>query len=422
MGKSNKLTVKKIESLLKNGWKNRRGEITRYHVKNDGNGLDVQFRDDSVSFVHQYVLNGARRFRGLGSWPTVSLEDARLKRDEDKKLLAEGIDPKVAHKQKRQTIARTLTVMQAAERWIAVHDAEWGTERYADQIRQRLNQYVKPHIGDLPIADIQLADIETVLVPIWKTMRPTASRIRMHLEDIIDWSIDKEVRADKSNPAEKKRLKSSVSFKKRKVKNYASLFYGQAPEFVAKLRAGNGVKYRVLEFIVLNAVRVGDICGGGKKHSLPMLWGHVDMSGRSWRIPDTKKGKPLTVPLSEPAMRVLAEMQPYRDPSTDYVFPGAKRGTVISDATLRVLLQDLGYAGSATTHGFRSTFSTWASETTAFPKDVVEMALAHSQGALDAAYMRGDLLDKRRRLMNAWGDFLEGKAVSRGGELIALSA
>ena len=85
----------------------------------------MQFRDNSVSFVHQYVLNGARRFRGLGSWPTVSLEDARLKRDEDKKLLAEGIDPKVAHKQKRQTIARTLTVMQAAERWIAVHEAEW---------------------------------------------------------------------------------------------------------------------------------------------------------------------------------------------------------------------------------------------------------------------------------------------------------
>ena len=113
MGKSNKLTVKKIESYLRNGWRNSHGKITWDHSKNDGNGLDVQFRGDSVSFLHQWTIDGVRHFRGLGSWPTVSLEDARLKRDEDKKLLAEGIDPKEAHKKKRETLANALSVEQA---------------------------------------------------------------------------------------------------------------------------------------------------------------------------------------------------------------------------------------------------------------------------------------------------------------------
>jgi integrase len=119
---------------------------------------------------------------------------------------------------------------------------------------------------------------------------------------------------------------------------------------------------------------------------------------------------------------VLAEMQHLKDPTSDFVFPGAKRGTVISDATLRYLIADMGYAGTITTHGMRATFRTWARETTNADKDVVKACMAHAKEEMDEVYHRGSFFDKRRRLMNAWGDFLEGKAVSRGGELIALRA
>ena len=120
------------------------------------------------------------------------------------------------------------------------------------------------------------------------------------------------------------------------------------------------------------------------------------------------------MPLSDQAILLLAGMRRFRDPSTDYVFPGSKRGTVISDATLRYLLQDMGYAGIATTHGMRATFRTWASETTGYDKDVIESCLAHAQGELDAAYHRGSYLDKRRRLMADWASFCIGDAVPQG--------
>jgi integrase len=142
---------------------------------------------------------------------------------------------------------------------------------------------------------------------------------------------------------------------------------------------------RALEFITLTAVRVADVTGGGKAHSEPMKWSHVDMSRRIWVVPDTKTSRPLTVPLSDAAMRLLGEMRRFRDPGSDVVFPGAKRGTALNGATLRYLLREMGCAGIATTHGMRATFKTWAAECTAYPKDVVEMAVAHAQTTWDAA-------------------------------------
>ena len=173
-------------------------------------------------------------------------------------------------------------------------------------------------------------------------MRPTANRIRKHLEDTINWAIAEGVRKDESNPAEVKRLEFSLSFKKRDVKHYPSLPYDQAPDFLTNLRSDKGVKAKALEFVMLTAVRVADICGGGKDHSEPMQWSHVDMSGQFWIIPDTKMGQPHVVPLSDAAMLLLAQMRRLRDPKTDFVFPGSRRGTVINASTLRYLLQKYG--------------------------------------------------------------------------------
>jgi integrase len=177
-----------------------------------------------------------------------------------------------------------------------------------------------------------------------------------------------------------------------------------------------------LEFIALCGVRVGDVVGGGKAHSEPMKWAHINLAEKTWQIPDTKMSRPHVVPLSVPAMKVLEQMRRYRDPKSDVVFPGAKRGTVLSDATLRHMLKKMGMAGIATTHGFRSALKTWASEETSFDRDVVEAALAHAKDALASAYHRGSFLDKRRRLMAAWGKFLEGRTASEGATVLALRA
>ena len=277
--------------------------------------------------------------------------------------------------------------------------ARFKTQRHVDQIRQRCEAFVYPTIGPLQVATIDLADIKRCLSPIWQTKNATALRVRRYLEDVINWSISEGIRADESNPAEVKRLRYSLPFGISKVEHFASLPFEQVPAFLAELRTSAGIKARVLEFVILTAVRVADICGGGKDHSEPMKWQHVDLDARLWRIPDIKMGRPHVVPLSDAALALLGEMRRYRDPNTDYVFPGAKRGSVISDSTLRYLIKDMGYAKVATTHGMRATFRTWTSETTNVEKGVVEGALAHAQGELDAAYHRGSYLEKRRALM-----------------------
>ena len=188
-------------------------------------------------------------------------------------------------------------------------EKEWKTKRYASQIRARLETYVKPIIGYLPIADVGLAEIKQVLVPIWTNKRPTANRIRKHLEGAINWAIAEGLRTDESNPAEVKRLQFSLSFAERKVTHYPSLPYSEAPSFLAELRKQEGVKARALEFVMLTAVRVADICGGGKDHSVAMQWNDVDLPGQFWTIPDTKMGEPHVVPLSDQAILLLAEMR-----------------------------------------------------------------------------------------------------------------
>jgi integrase len=175
-----------------------------------------------------------------------------------------------------------------------------------------------------------------------------------------------------------------------------------------------------MEFTMLCATRIADITGG-KEHSVPMLWSHVDLTGALWRIPDTKMSRPFDVPLSDPALRLLGEMKQFTDLSNpEIVFPGAVGGTVLSSATLRHMLKAMGYGGTMTTHGARSLFKTWAAETTNFEKGVVESCLAHQQTELDQAYHRGSYLDKRRRLMAAWAAYLEGHAVQVGGSVVAL--
>jgi integrase len=395
-----KLSSKTIEAATKRG------------LYSDGGGLFFQVtKHGHRSWVYRFRIQGRLRTMGLGPYPRTTLKKARELAKAAAEQVHDGIDPIVARGQSRIAAARSLTLQQAATAHVAAQRPKWKTKKYAGQIERRLKNYVYPIIGHLPIADVRFAEIKQVLAPIWITKHATAGRVRSHLEGIIDWAIAEGHRADESNPAEIKRLKFSLPVGIHKVRHFPSLPYSEAPRFLAELRQQEGIKAKALEFIVLCAVRVADVVGGGKDRAVPMLWQHVDLPGQVWRIPDTKMGRPHTVPLSDEAMMVLGEMQRYRDASSDYVFPGAVRGTVVNDATLRYLLQDMGYAGIATTHGLRATFRTWASETTTYDKDVIETALAHAQGELDSAYHRGSFLAKRVRLMSDWATYLAARNV-----------
>ena len=394
------LTNKTVEAAAERG------------LYSDGGNLFLQITQHGHrSWVYRFRIHGKLRTMGLGPYPRITLKKARELAKAAAEQVHSGIDPIVARGQSRIAAARSLTLQQAATAYVAAQRPKWKTRKYAGQIERRLKNYVYPIIGHLPIADVRFAEIKQVLAPIWITKHATAGRVRSYLEGIIDWAIAEGHREDESNPAEIKRLQFSLPVGVHKVRHFPSLPYTEAPNFLSQLRQQEGVKSRALELVMLCAVRVADICGGGKDRAVPMLWSHVDLPGQVWHIPDTKMGRPHTVPLSDEAMRVLAAMQRFRDPTTDYVFPGARRGTVISDATLRYLLQEMGLRGVATTHGFRATFRTWASETTTYDKDVIEAALAHAQGELDEAYHRGSYLDKRRRLMTAWSGYLTASNV-----------
>jgi integrase len=396
----------------------------------DGGGLYFQITArGSRSWEYRFERHGKRRTMGLGAYPAVSLSRARELHKAAAALVTKGVDPIAARGLERQTaaVAAAMTVKQACEDHLVAQRARFETQLHVNQLRARLVAFVYPTIGQRPIATIGLADIKQCLSPIWESKHETALRVRRHLEDVINWAIAEGIRVDETNPTEVKRLRYSLPFGISKAKHFASLDYEQAPAFFAELRAYEGVKARALEFVMLTAVRVGDVTGGGKDHSEPMKWSHVDLDAKLWTIPDTKMGRPHVVPLSDAALAVLEWMRGLRDRATDYVFPGAKRGSVIDDSTLRYLLKDMGYAGIATTHGMRATFRTFASEMTAFEKDVIEASLAHAQGELDAAYHRGSYLQKRRALMERWANYLTGEARRHGnraakGSLISLDS
>jgi integrase len=397
---------------------------TRPGRLHDGGGLyfNVTARG-SRSWEYRFERAGQRRTMGLGAYPTVTLSRARELHKAAAALVANGVDPIAARGAQRQTaVTAAMTVKQACEAHLKAQAPRFKTQVHVNQLRARCAAFVYPTIGQQQIATVGLADIKRCLAPIWQRKHSTALRVRRHLEDVINWAIAEGIRADESNPAEVKRLRYSLPFGISKAKHFPSLPFEEAPAFFAELRATAGIKARALEFVMLTAVRVADICGGLKADSEPMKWSHVDVHAKTWIVPDTKMGRPHVVPLSNAALAVLDEMRRYRDPSTDYVFPGATRGSVIADSTLRYLLRDAGYGGLATTHGMRATFKTWASETTTFEKGVIEAALAHAQGKLDQAYHRGSYLEKRRALMETWANFLSGERATAAGTVVPLRA
>jgi integrase len=371
----------------------------------DGGGLYLRVAEGgSKQWVFRYAANGRLRDMGIGPEHTLTLAEARQKATEARKLRLEGIDPidqRRAHRAAQQAAAaRAKTFRECAEGFIKDNDKRWGNPKHASQWERSFEQYVYPVIGGLPITTIDTPIVLTVIKPLWKRIPSTAKRILGRIENVLGWATVHHYRAG-DNPARwQGHLEHALPAISQvaKIEHHAALPYLEAPAFMAKLREDSSIPARCLELIALTATRSNE--------GTDALWSEIDFENKLWTIPAArmKAHRDHRVPLSEAAVAVLTAMKEIR--CSDYVFPALRgEGKAISAQTIWRLAKTA--AGrDITVHGLRSTFRDWAAERTAFPRDVAEMALAHAiPSAVEAAYRRGDLFEKRRKLMEAWAEF-----------------
>jgi integrase len=309
-----------------------------------------------------------------------------------------------------------MTFQQCADAYIAAHRAGWRNNKHAGQWAATLATHAEA-IGSLPVQAIDTALVFKCLEPIWRTKPETASRVRGRIESVLDWAKVRGYRTGE-NPAHWRghldHLLPARS-KVRRVEHHAALPYAELPGFLVALREQQGIAARALEFTILTAARTGEVIGA--------RWSEFDLLDKAWTVlaERMKASREHRVPLSARALAILQEIQPLR-PVGDadaFVFPGGKNGKPLSNMAFLMLLRRMG-RGDLTAHGFRATFKTWASECTSFQTEVVEAALAHVTGSkVEQAYQRGDLFEKRRRLMQQWATFCTTAPVERG-QVVAL--
>jgi integrase len=353
---------------------------------------------------------------GIGPVALYSLQEARGKALDAGRQRHSGIDPiearRAARTQERLEAAKAITFKQCAATYIKAHRAGWRNSKHAAQWEATLDTYAEPIIGSLPVQDVDTSLVMKVLEqdvsggpdktnsPLWTAKPETASRLRGRMETILDWARVRGYRTGE-NPARwrghlDKLLPARA--KVRKVKHHAALPFADLPDFMAALRTQEGTAARALEFAILTAARTGEVIGA--------VWQEINWQEKVWNIAGTrmKAAKEHRVPLCGRALAILEDLMPAEN-SNQFVFPGADATQPLSNMALLMLLRRM-KRDDLTAHGFRSTFRDWAAERTGFQNEVIEMALAHAIGSkVEAAYRRGDLFDKRRRLMDAWAQF-----------------
>lgn len=377
----------------------------------DGGGLWLQVSTvGTKSWVFRFTRLGKAREMGLGALHTVSLAEAREKAATCRKQLVDGIDPIEARATQRLTAqaaaARALTFDQCAEQYIETHRASWRNEKHASQWTATLATYAGPVFGKLPVDAVDTALVLKALSPIWTSKTETAKRVRGRIESVLAWATVQKMRSG-DNPARWRghldNLLASPD-KVAKVEHHAALPYIRAGAFMQALRAEQGTSARAVEFVILTAARTSEVFNATRDE--------FDLQAGIWTIPGErmKAGRPHRVPLSAPALALVKAAA--ADKGSPYVFQGAREGRPLSNMAGLMLLKRMGYA-DLTVHGFRSTFRDWCAEQTNFPREVAEAALAHVvKDKTEAAYQRGDLLEKRAALMRAWADYCSRPAVA----------
>jgi integrase len=374
----------------------------------DGGGLYLKVHGGSKSWIVRWSSAGKVRKIGLGSAHTVSLIDARRRAEEVRAQLHDGIDPRTARRAKQQSI----TFDQARDRYIEAHQVGWKHVKHCQQWRSSLQTYASPIFGDLPVGAIDTALVLRAIQPIWSVKTETASRVRNRIEIVLSWAKVHGYREGENPATWRGHLDHLLPKpgKVHKVRHHSALPYAQLPAFMTDLRDCGGIAATALEFLILTATRTSE--------TLNAVWGEIDLDNKLWIISRErmKGGREHRVPLCDRAVAIVREMQATK--RSEFVFPGAKHNKPLSTMSMLTTLRRMGRA-DVTTHGMRATFRTWAAERTHVQREVIEAALAHVIGdRTEAAYQRGDLLDKRRALMKTWGEFCDRGTTS--GVVIAL--
>lgn len=357
----------------------------------DGRGLFLYVKASGTrSWMLRYQVQGRRRDLGLGAYPDVTLAMARERATEARQLIVNGEDP-IAKKQQ----AKPKTFKGAALELIESKRHGWKNAKHAAQWTSTLESYVFPKIGQVQVSKIETAEVISTLTPIWSDKPETANRVRQRIEAVIDYASALGIRTG-DNPARWRGHLDHLLPKPKKVravKHHAALPHADIADFMTELSTRAGIAAQALGFTILTAARSGETRG--------MTWGEVGLENATWTIPAQrmKAAKEHRVPLSKAAIALLG---PRRDANSLVFESEAKPGKPISDMSMTAVLRRMKH-DNITVHGFRSTFRDWAGETTGFPREVIEAALAHGiKDKAEAAYARSDLFDKRRLLMEAW--------------------
>ena len=370
----------------------------------DGGGLYLQISPAGTkSWVFRFALKKRKRMAGLGPLDRVSLAEARDLAASCRKQLQRGIDPILARKEDQIVAqlqsARAMTFDQAAAAYIDAHRAAWKNAKHASQWENTIETHASPIIGKLPICEIDTALVMKVVEPLWYTKTETASRLRNRVELVLSWATVRGFRKG-DNPARwtghlDQLLPKRTDVQKRK--HFAALPFKEIGNFIEKLRALSGIAPLGLEFCILCATRTGETMGAK----------FIEIEDGVWTIPAErmKAGRPHRIPLSGRALEIVNIMRTKTE--GEFIFPGRTSGSTLCNNAFLAILKNL-MSLSITAHGFRSAFRDWAAERTNYPREVVEMALAHTiKDATESAYRRGDLLLKRQSLMNQWAKFCD---------------
>ena len=376
-------------------------EPGRYAV---GHGAYLQISQwKTRSWIFRYVRNGRARHVGMGSCDYVTLSEARERAIEYRRMLARGVDPldnkRGTRLEQQRAEARSKTFRECALEYIAAHEQTWRGDESRKQWTQSLERYAFPKIGNISVAAVTVTDVLAVLDPIAQEVPETAGRVRYRIAKVLDWAIARDLRQT-DNPARRPNL---LPKRKKTREHFAAMPYVGVPAFIHELRQRPSMVARSLELLILTAARPSELLG--------MRWPEIDLAAATWTIPGErmKSGRPHRVPLSGRAVELLADLP--REGA--FVFLGHSAGVRSNPHGLRRLLRRTGR--NVTAHGFRASFKTWAGERTNFACELVEAALAHVIGdAAEQAYARGDMLARRRQLMEAWSEYVSRPDTASG--------
>ncbi len=389
----NKLSARTVATLAKQG------------RHSDGGGLYLSISDDHATVRRRWVLlfrwHGKLKEMGLGPAATVSLAQARELAEKWRRELHAGRNPLDAREAERRAAQGVRTFGEVAAAFYNAKSHDWRNAKVRAQWMTTLERYAA-RLMPMAVNDISTDDVLAVLQPIWTTKAETASRVRGRIEAVIDAARARGlIQPNKANPARWRGHLSHLLPKRRKLTrgHHPAMPFRDVPPFIARLREREAIAATALEFLILTAARTAEVLGA--------RWAEIDLDAAIWTVPARrmKGAREHRVPLSGQALEILNRMAKLRD--GDFVFPSARAGRPLSGMAMEMCLRRMKVEG-VTVHGFRSSFRDWAGDSTQFPRELAEAALAHVAGdETERAYRRGDALERRRKLMQAWGTFCE---------------